>query len=163
MPLLNYTTILQGTYQDTEAVPPRHRVSRPWAIFVCTMLVTFVCLLLCMRLVVPWWQGVQDHWQYGQNRITQMDADVGHGGLCHFIAEYYKGAIMVIEIPFAHTNSTRTYIIPGEADGTVPPVIVLSVVKDAQTGRADLLVRAEGTGFEMVLYNTGTSFTTRAE
>jgi len=36
------------------------------------------------------------------------------------------------------------------------------VVKDAQTGRADLLVRAEGTGFEMVLYNTGTSFTTRA-
>jgi hypothetical protein len=126
------------------------------------MLVTFVCLLLGMRLVMPWWQGVQDHWQYGQDRITQMDADVGHGGLCHFIAEYYQGAIVVIEIPFAHTNSTRVCIIPGQADGSVPSVIVLSVVKDAQTGRADLLVRTEGTGFEMVLHNTGTSFTTRA-
>jgi hypothetical protein len=101
---------------------------------------------------------VQAQWQYGSSRITQMDANVGHGGECHFIAEYYKGAIVVIEIPFTNVSATRTYTINGIATDGSTPVVLLSTTKDSQTGRLDLVVSVEGTNFQTVLYNTGSAF-----
>lgn len=118
----------------------------------------FALVLLWQQAVAPWWQGVNDQWQYGTARITQIDANVGHDGPSHFIAQYYKGAIVVIEIPYADTNDTRTYTIPGiAADGTTP-LVLLSVARDVNTGRIDLIVHAAGTDFETVLYNTGSAF-----
>lgn len=136
----------------------RPRSIRPWAILITAGIITLSIVIVWNTVVIPWWQGVQDQWQYGSSRITQMDANVGHGGECHFIAEYYKGAIVVIEIPYANTNATRTYTIPGIASDGSTPVVLLSTTKDAKTGRLDLVISVAGTNYQTVLYNTGSSF-----
>jgi len=131
---------------------------KPWAILITTMLIVLSIVIAWNAIVVPWWVGVQIQWQYGSSRITQMDANVGHGGDCHFIAEYYKGAIVVIEIPFSNINATHTYTISGIATDGSTPVILLSTTKDNKTGRIDLVVTVAGTNFQTVLYNTGSAF-----
>jgi hypothetical protein len=136
----------------------RPRNIRPWAILITTMIIVLSIIITWNAVVVPWWQGVQDQWQYGSSRITQIDANVGHGGECHFIAQYYKGAIVVIEIPFSSVNNTHTYTIPGIAGNSSTPIILLSTTKDTQSGRLDLVIQVEGTNFQTVLYNTGSAF-----
>jgi len=131
---------------------------KPWAILITTMIIMLSIVITWTTFVVPWWSDVQDQWQYGSSRITQMDADVGHGGECHFIAEYYKGAIVVIEIPFSSVNNTHTYTIPGIAGNSSTPIILLSTTKDTQSGRLDLVIQVEGTNFQTVLFNTGSAF-----
>lgn len=142
---------------DDKAIK-RPRKFRVWAILITTLIIGLSIIVTWTSVVVPWWTGVQDQWQYGSSRITQIDANVGHGGECHFIAQYYKGAIVVIEIPYANTTNTHTYTIPGiDTDGTTP-VVLLSTTRDAQTSRLDLVVQIVGTNFETVLFNTGSAF-----
>lgn len=149
-------SMIRNTSDDPALKRPRN--VRLWAILITTILITLSSMIVWFSMIVPWWSSVQTQWQYGSSRITQIDADVGHGGECHFIAEYYKGAIVVIEIPYANTNATHTYTIPGiETDGTTP-VVLLSTIRDAQTGRMDVVVQIAGTSFEAVLYNTGSAF-----
>jgi hypothetical protein len=143
--------------EDNKAIK-RPRNTRVWAIFITAALGTLAFLILWTSVVIPWWRGVQDQWQYGSACITHFDADVGHGGESHFIAEFYKGAIVVIEIPFANTNNTRSYVVAGLSSNGTTPVILLSTTKDDQTGRLDLIVRVAGTDFAITLYNTGSAF-----
>lgn len=119
---------VRNTVDDPAIKRPRH--GRLWAILITTMIITLSIIVGWNAVVIPWWAGVQDQWQYGNSRITQMDANVGHGGECHFIAEHYKGAIVVIEIPFSNVSATHTYTIPGIAGDGSTPVILLSTIKD---------------------------------
>lgn len=151
--------VVRNTSDDIAIKRPRN--VRLWAILITTLIVTLSFLIIWTTVVAPWWQGVQDQWHYGSSRITQMDANVGHGGESHFIAEYYKGAIVIIEIPFNSVNNTRTYTIQGIAGDGSTPVVLLSTTKDTQTGRTDLVVQVAGTNFETVLYNTGSAFSER--
>jgi hypothetical protein len=136
----------------------RPRSIKPWAILITLTIIALSFLIIWTTVVTPWWSSVQDQWQYGSSRITQIDANVGHDGESHFIAEYYRGAIVVIEIPYANTNDTHTYTIPGIAGDGSNPVVLLSTTKDTQTGRLDLVVSVAGTNFETVLFNTGSAF-----
>lgn len=147
---------VRNTSDDPAIKRPRH--TRLWAFLITSAIITLSIIVVWNTVVIPWWAGIQTQWQYGSSRITQMDANVGHGGECHFIAEYYKGAIVVIEIPFNSVNNTRTYTIPGIAGDGSTPVILLSTTKDSHTGRLDLVVSVQGTDFETVLYNTGSAF-----
>jgi hypothetical protein len=36
--------------------------------------------------VAPTWTSLQAQWHTGDGRITQLDANVGHGGVSHFLA-----------------------------------------------------------------------------
>ena len=148
--------VVRNTSDDKAIRRPRN--FRLWAILITTMIVTLSFILIWTTVVTPWWNGVQMQWQYGNSRITQMDANVGHGGECHFIAEYYQGAIVVIEIPLSNINNTHTYTISGIASDSSIPIVLLSTTKDTQTGRADLVIQIAGTNFETVLYNTGSAF-----
>src|SRR5258708_3881974 len=76
-------------------------------------LVVLGVFLFFQQAVVPWWNGVQDHWNYGSTPVTQLDADVGHGGTSHFIAEYYRGEIIIIELSLSNPNSLHTYAFTG--------------------------------------------------
>src|SRR5262245_60820907 len=59
-------------------------VPRGRLLLIATMAATFTALLLWFRVVIPWWQSTQDQWQYGTARITQLEANIGHGGVSHF-------------------------------------------------------------------------------
>jgi hypothetical protein len=122
-----------------------------------------VLILVALWVVIQQWimpalGWTQDQWHYGDNRITQMDANVGHGGESHFLAEYYQGSILVIEIPLAHPDHFHVYTLTGLIGGTGTPLITLTVLDINHDGKPDLLVQVEGTSVQRVLFNTGSAF-----
>lgn len=147
---------IRNTSDDKTIKRPSRR--RAWAFLIVSGVITLSIVVVWSAVVIPWWTGVQNQWQYGSSRITQMDANVGHGGECHFIAEYYKGAIVVIEIPYTNTTNTHTYTIQGIVGDGNMPVVLLSTVKNTNTSRLDLVVSVKDTNFSEVLYNTGSAF-----
>ena len=123
------------------------------------MLVLLGGYLLVQMAVIPAYDNLTDQWNYGDARITQMDADVGHGGVSHFLAEYYKGNILLIEISLSNPSNAHIYTLSGMMEhGTNTPVILLSVEDSHHDGKPNLLIQVEGTNFATVLYNTGTAF-----
>lgn len=137
--------------------PPRVRHVRWFPVIAGAIL--FLGGYICwITIVMPWWAGIQDQWNYGSTRITQLDANVGHGGESHFIAEYNHGSIVVIELSYSNPGNTHIYTLSGMASSTIQPVVLLGTTQDTQTGRTDLTIQIEGTTFGTVLYNTGTAF-----
>src|SRR5258707_484755 len=72
---------------DGEDQPrPRRRLTRGQVLICAGILLFSIGMTLWFQVVVPWWTGVQDQWNYGPAHITTLDADVQHGGISHFIA-----------------------------------------------------------------------------
>ena len=116
-------------------------------------------VLFWQQAVTPTWSNLQDQWHYGDSHVTQMDADVGHGGMSHFLAEYYQGNIVVIEISLSNPNNTHVYTIAGVWNSeSRTPVIQLALQDSTHNGKPDLRISVEGTNFATVLYNNGTAF-----
>lgn len=150
------------TYDDRTTEPmaqhTRRRQGRPLFFMAVGVLIIVGSFAFWQQVVMPWWTGVQDQWNYGSAHITQLDADVGHGGMSHFIAEYHNGTIVIIELSYNNPNDYHIYTLNGMVSSVAKPVVLLSVAKDVHTGRMDLVIDVEGTGFQNVLYNTGTIF-----
>ena len=145
--------------RNTEpVVQHRRRPGKRTFVVISSVLILLGTFLFWQQTVVPWWVSMQDQWNYGSSRITQLDANVGHGGESHFIAEYANGSIVVIEISYTNPNDTHIYTLSGMESSDIHPVILLGVAKDVQTGRSDLTIQVEGTNYQTVLYNTGTAF-----
>ncbi len=110
-------------------------------------------LLLWNMVVVPWYQNVQLQWHYGDNRVSLMGADVGHGGVSRFIAFDGEQEIVVIEVI---NKSYSVYTIPA----TLAPnkLVTLSVADANNDGKLDLVVHVEAEKGAFVLFNTGSGF-----
>ncbi len=122
------------------------------------MLCFLVLYIVWNAFVLPWWQGVEDQWQYGQGRITRMDADVGHGGTSTFLAFVLNRQVIIIEAPnesMEHAKYYKTATLVGTY--STPPVITLSVA-DVDGVKNCLIVHVEGMSINIVLYNNGSSF-----
>ncbi len=132
--------------------------SRPMWLMLLGVLIVITLAVLLEKVVIPAWGWTHDQWTYGNSRITQMDADVGHGGTSHFIALYRNGDIVVIEIALDHPNADHIYTLTGFLNTTATPVVLLTVTDANHDGKPDLILQIEGSSFEEVLYNTGTAF-----
>lgn len=128
---------------------------------VLTILFMFALFMVWKQVVTPWWTGVQNQWHYGDNPVTIYDADVGHGGVSHFIAEYYKGTIVIVELPAAAFTKYQVYVLSGYY-GAGNPIILLSTAPGQTPGKPNLVVSIQGTGYGRTLYNTGISFSEQA-
>jgi hypothetical protein len=138
---------------------PRRLSGKRTGFVVAGILVILGLLLFWQQTVTPWWTSVQDQWNYGTARVTQMDADVGHGGTSHFLAEYYNNEIVVIEMSLTNPNDFHTYTLTGMVSATDTPVILLSLADVNHDGRPDLVIQVKGSSFTTTLYNNGTTFT----
>lgn len=122
-----------------------------------------VFLFLCgwylfSTIVSPWWSGIQDQWNYGGAKITQVDKNVGHKGMSHFVAEYYKGSIVVIELSLTDQSDSHIYTINGLEGENQQPVILLSFADENHDGKIDMIISIKDTNFSAILYNNGTTF-----
>jgi hypothetical protein len=156
-PQPSYVTDLPTRSLDTEPLSTRQRPH--FLVFVGTGMLCFLVLyVLWNALVIPWWQGIEDQWQYGTARITRLDADVGHGGTSTFFAFVLNEQVIIIEAPnqnMEHAKYYRTGTLTGNYSTT--PVISLSVA-DVDGVKSCLIVHVEGMSGSIVLYNTGSSF-----
>src|SRR5579885_3272588 len=85
----------------------------PWGSFLVGMALCLILFLFGRQLVIPFVSATYDQWHYGDARLTQLDADVGHGGTSHFIASYYHGHIVVIELLLSHPQENQVYLLSG--------------------------------------------------
>ena len=145
------------TTDDLAINRPKH--TKGWVAFWLAAFGTLALLLFICNVVLPWWQGIQDHWQYGSARITQFDANVGHGGTSHFVAEYYHQQVLVIEMPQADLHNYHVYVLTGISTDTDTLVVQLATERNAD-GRLDLIVTVQGMSLGWRLHNTGSAFTT---
>jgi hypothetical protein len=127
------------------------------------VLIVIALAVVIQQVILPAVNWTQDQWNYGNSRITQLDANVGHGGESHFIALYSKGEIVVMEMSIDHPNHYQVYTLTGMVSVTGTPVILLSVEDLKHDGKLDLIVQVKGSSFQMVLYNAGTGFSTNEE
>ena len=126
-------------------------------------LVIMVVFLTAYTLIPPTFQKWSDDRVYGYPRTFQTDANVGHGGMEHFIALNNHGTIEVLEIPGypSPTNQTRLYIIvrlSSQGADLVPATLSFPDING--DGKPDIQVTVlDGSNPSVwVLFNNGTSF-----
>ncbi len=159
-PATTQTSIPPGYYSaQTEPLYIVEDKPRPvWKrYFVVGMLVVLAGIAFWQMVVAPFIQGISDQWHYGDARVAVLYADVGHQGSSTFMAFDDNGQVVVIEL----ADSAR---IPGHiyhlasVTGAGHAIITLRVQDVNGDGKPDLIVHVEGLEPDMVLFNTGTSF-----
>jgi hypothetical protein len=123
----------------------------------------FLSLFITAYTYIPQaWQRHLDDMQYGYPRTYQTDANVGHGGVSHFIVLNKQGTIEVVELPPDPTKNTpRLYLITSFAnDGADLIPATVSFHDITGNGRLDMIVTVyNGTNPTIYqLYNDGTKF-----
>jgi hypothetical protein len=155
-----------GDAQDeayTQDLPKRHGLlTRHGKHLIAGMVLMLGFYLLLSRLIIPFVVNTQQHWEYGYSRVSVYDFNVGHHGISHFVAQYYKKQIVVVEIPVDNPNQSHIYAASETVEGdTGEHVITLStayVSRHPIAGKPDLIVSVSGFAIPVVLYNTGESF-----
>jgi len=134
------------------------------AVILLTMGGCGLLLLLLQLVIIPWWQGITDQWEYGTSRTFQLDGVVGHQDSTahptHFLAFDLHGRVIVIEIPGGDTTKTRIYAggaLIGSGDKE-HRVITLEIRDVNADGKPDLIIHIEGVTTAQVMYNNGTAF-----
>ncbi len=112
--------------------------------------------------IPPAWQRHVDDVTYGYPRTFQTDANVGHGGVSHFIVLNLHGTIEVIEVPPNPTrNQPRLYLITqfGNPGADLLPATV-SFTDLNSDGKPDMQVTVyNGSNPTIyILFNDGTTF-----
>jgi hypothetical protein len=149
----------------TEDLPKRQGLlATYWKHIAAGMCICLGFYLLMTRLVLPVAVNTQQQWDYGSSRVTVYDLNVGHGGISHFITQYYKNQIVVIEMPVDHPEQSKIYALSETVAGDISQhVITLTTAyirKNAVQGKPDLIVSVSGFAVPVVLYNTGDGFRT---
>jgi hypothetical protein len=131
--------------------------------YVGLFLVILVAFLTAYTFIPPAVQKWRDDSVYGYPRTFQTDANVGHGGIEHFIVLNNKGTIEVVEIPTnpSPTNQPRLYIIvrlSSQGADLVPATVSFPDVNG--DGKPDLQVTVyNGANPSIwILFNNGTIF-----
>jgi hypothetical protein len=118
--------------------------------------------LLMTRLVLPFVINTQEHWNYGYSRVSVYDLNVGHGGVSHFVAQYYKNQVVIIEMPVDHLDRSKIYAVSemtvGDTSQHVVTLTTAYIRRHAVQGKPDLIASVSGFAVPVVLYNTGDSF-----
>lgn len=106
--------------------------------------------------LLPALGNLSDQWHLGDGRIVQLDADVGHGGTSHFLAQWYHGSILVMEMAENNPHVMHAYKLTPftREQGT----ITLKAFDVNRDDKPDLIVQVAGDPAALVLYNNGTAF-----
>ena len=126
-------------------------------------LLILVAFLTAYTFIPPAIQQWHDESVYGYPRTFQRDANVGHGGVEHFIALNNQGTIEVLEIPANPSPTTQPHLyiivrLSNQGADLVPATVSFPDVNG--DGKPDLQVTVyNGTNPSVwILFNNGTTF-----
>jgi hypothetical protein len=153
-------------YKHDRGEQRTEKIARPGThplFYMGMFLVILVLFLTASTIIPPAFQKWSDDRTYGYPRTFQTDANVGHGGMEHFIALNNHGTIEVLEIPAypSPTNQTRLYIIvrlTNQGADLVPATVSFPDING--DGKPDMQVTVvDGSNPSVwVLFNNGATF-----
>jgi hypothetical protein len=82
--------------------------------------------------------------------------------MSHFMAEYYQGDVLIIEVVNNDPAKWRMYVLHVGPEPLAHPVITLTLLDEQHNGKPDLIIQIEGQEVTYRLYNDGTNFQTAA-
>ncbi len=146
--------------RSTEELP---RQGKHPMFYIGISMLVMVAFLTAYIMIPPALQKWSDDRTYGYPRTFQTDANVGHGGMEHFITLNNHGTIEALEIPTypSPTNQPRLYIIvrlSSQGADLVPATLSFPDVNG--DGKPDLQVTVlDGANPSVwILFNNGTTF-----
>lgn len=153
---------VQEHYIDTEDLPKLEHHLFEIGIGMLLMLVLWYA---GATYVMPFVQNTLNRWNCGANLICQYDLDVGHSsGKSHFLTEYYRQQVLVIELEPGHPEQTKLYtqsvFMQGDTSLHVVTLTTAYLTRHPILGKPDLLASVSGVSLPVIFYNTGTSFST---
>jgi hypothetical protein len=114
-------------------------------------------LSLAGNMVYSWGVNTYNDLHYGYPRMSQCDANVGHGGESHFIAQNLHGHIFVIEMHINNPGKTLIYVGPVlTGPGADREPVTVSFQDENGEKLPDMLLQVGQT--EYVYPNTGQAF-----
>lgn len=128
-----------------------------------------VLYLFITAVAIPTVDDTTAHWDYGQARLSQYDLNVGHGGVSHFLAQYWHQELLIIEIPHGDVSKAKVYsehLTITNEDAQQARVVTLQTAylrPNAIQGYPDLEATISGVTLPFVFYNTGDSFVLQGE
>ncbi len=136
-----------SVYEEPQQVPihQRRRRLHP-TVSIGTAMLVMIVGWMALSSLLQWWQVQQDTWHYGMPRTFQIDADVRHGGISHFIVVNLHGHILITEMQVDALQKTKVYVGPvfsGAGTDLQPATIHFQDVNG--DGYPDLIL-AVGTG-----------------
>ena len=101
-------------------------------------------------------QQKRDDLLYGNPRIFQIDANVGHyGRVSHFVAVNLDGYIEIFETQRGHPEAAKIYTPTALQINPTDPV-TLSFQDVSGNGKLDMIITSPS--FQEVMFNNGSSF-----
>jgi len=158
-----YSQVERVRIRETDDLPAaRPRRPMPPLFYICLSMLIVVLFIMAYTTIPQLWQRHLDDVTYGNPRTYQTDANVGHGGLSHFIVLNNHGTIEVIEIPAnpSPLSQPHLYIIThfaGESADLLPTTVSFT---DVNGGKPTMVVTVYtgGNPTQYILFNNGTMF-----
>jgi hypothetical protein len=134
-----------------------------WMLYVGVGMIAALALWVTASSLLAWGTNKYDDLIYGNPRISQTDAVVGHNNdsqahPSHFIALNLHGQVIVIELPAGDPTKSTDYIGPeliAPGDEQIPVTLTFSDVNN--DGKPDMIVHIQDK--EVHFCNNGTKFT----
>jgi hypothetical protein len=157
---------IQRTSRTTASHPQPQAKQKPvkqaqkhfhWLFYVGTGMLASFALWAIGNTALSWLQSEHDNSVYGYPRTYQLDANVGHQGISHFIVENLHGDIIVMEVHPSNLAETKVYQGPtfsGAGTDLQPATISFQDVNS--DGKPDMIISV-GNG-RYILINTGSAF-----
>ncbi len=121
-------------------LPQRRRRFHP-TVYIGTVMLIMIGGWMAVSSLLQWWQIQEDTWHYGYPRTFQTDANVGHGGISHFIVVNLHGHIIITELQENALQKTKVYAGPvfsGPGTDLAPATISFQDVNG--DGSPDLII-----------------------
>jgi hypothetical protein len=141
---------------------PRPRRQLHWLVYVGVGMIAAIALWVSFGAILAWGTAKYDDLVYGNPRIFQTDAVVGHGGSpahpSHFIALNLHAQVIVIELPAGNPAKSYEYVGPyliGNGDDLIPITLTFSDVN--HNGKPEMIIHIQDR--EVIFCNDGTKFT----
>jgi hypothetical protein len=112
-PMQRASRVQSPVSEEPQQAPISQRKGRLHpTVYIGVAMLVMIVGWMALSSLLQWWQVQQDTWHYGYPRTFQIDADVRHGGISHFIAVNLHGHILITEMQVNNLQKTKVYTGP---------------------------------------------------
>ncbi|MFL5692204.1 MAG: FG-GAP repeat domain-containing protein [Ktedonobacteraceae bacterium] len=160
IPKRRATQTQEQTIHVHRPVAPANNTKRwswSWGYFFIGAIFFLSLYLFIAGVAMPWVQGLENHWTYGQDGVFHMQAYLKQGDTPDNPSDLYAYiAHGVVVVTVVQDGSVKTYPLIVQGSSTSGFLVTLEVRDMNGDGKPDILVRVSG--LTVIMWNNGTLF-----